>query len=139
VRDAVARGARVVTGGHRLNRPGHFYAPTVLADVPEDAEILKNEIFGPVAPIVPFDDEARAVKLANDTEFGLISYVYTEDLKRGLRLSGQMQSGMVALNRGLASDPAAPFGGSKASGLGREGSTEGIKEYLETKYIAVSL
>ena len=139
VRDAVARGARVVTGGHRLNRPGHFYAPTVLADVPEDAEILKNEIFGPVAPIVPFDDEARAVKLANDTEFGLISYIYTEDLKRGLRLSGQMQSGMVALNRGLASDPAAPFGGSKASGLGREGSTEGIKEYLETKYIAVSL
>ncbi|WP_407123264.1 NAD-dependent succinate-semialdehyde dehydrogenase [Bradyrhizobium sp. STM 3561] len=139
VRDAVARGARIVTGGHRLNRPGHFYAPTVLADVPEDANILKHEIFGPVAPIVPFDDEARAVKLANDTDFGLISYVYTEDLKRGLRLCGQMQSGMVALNRGLASDPAAPFGGCKASGLGREGSTEGIKEYLETKYIAVSL
>ncbi|WP_375779389.1 NAD-dependent succinate-semialdehyde dehydrogenase [Bradyrhizobium sp. ma5] len=139
VRDAVARGARVITGGYRLNRPGHFYAPTVLADVPEDADILKIEIFGPVAPIVPFVDEARAVKLANDTEFGLISYVYTEDLKRGLRLSGQMQSGMVALNRGLASDPAAPFGGSKASGLGREGSTEGIKEYLETKYVAVSL
>lgn len=139
VQDAIARGARVVTGGHLLNRPGHFYAPTVLADVPEDAAILKNEIFGPVAPIVPFDDEAHAVKLANDTEFGLISYLYTEDLKRGLRLSGQMQSGMVALNRGLASDPAAPFGGSKASGLGREGSTEGIKEFLETKYIAVSL
>lgn len=139
VRDAIARGARVVTGGHRLNRPGHFYAPTVLADVPEDAAILRTEIFGPVAPIVPFEDEAHAVKLANDTEFGLISYLYTEDLKRGLRLSGQMQSGMVALNRGLASDPAAPFGGSKASGLGREGSTEGIKEYLETKYVAVSL
>lgn len=136
VRDAIAR---VVTGGHRLNRAGHFYAPTVLADVPEDAAILKNEIFGPVAPIVPFDDEAHAMKLANDTEFGLISYLYTEDLKRGLRLSGQMQSGMVALNRGLATDLAAPFGGSKASGLGREGSTEGIKEYLETKYIAVSL
>ncbi|GEC59231.1 succinate-semialdehyde dehydrogenase/glutarate-semialdehyde dehydrogenase [Bradyrhizobium japonicum] len=136
VRDAIAR---VVTGGHRLNRAGHFYAPTVLADVPEDAAILKNGIFGPVAPIVPFDDEAHAMKLANDTEFGLISYLYTEDLKRGLRLSGQMQSGMVALNRGLATDPAAPFGGSKASGLGREGSTEGIKEYLETKYIAVSL
>ncbi|WP_038975136.1 NAD-dependent succinate-semialdehyde dehydrogenase [Bradyrhizobium genomosp. III] len=136
VRDAIAR---VVTGGHRLNRAGHFYAPTVLADVPEDAAILKNEIFGPVAPIVPFDDEAHAMKLANDTEFGLISYLYTEDLKRGLRLSGQMQSGMVALNRGLATDLAAPFGGSKASGLGREGSTEGINEYLETKYIAVSL
>jgi succinate-semialdehyde dehydrogenase/glutarate-semialdehyde dehydrogenase len=139
VQDAVARGARIITGGHQLNRPGHFYAPTVLADVPEDADILKHEIFGPVAPILPFDNEAYAVKLANDTEFGLISYIYTEDLKRGLRLSAQMQSGMVALNRGLASDPAAPFGGSKASGLGREGSTEGIKEYLETKYIAVSL
>lgn len=139
VQDTIARGARVVTGGHRLNRPGHFYAPTVLVDVPEDAEILKTEIFGPVAPIVSFDSESHAVTLANDTEFGLISYIYTQDLKRGLRLSGQMQSGMVALNRGLASDPAAPFGGTKSSGLGREGSTEGIKEYLEAKYIAVTL
>ena len=139
VRDAVKRGARVVTGGHRLNRPGHFYAPTVLADVPEDAEILRTEIFGPVAPLVAFDEEDHAVDLANGTEFGLISYVYTRDIGRGLRLSRRMESGMVALNRGLASDPAAPFGGSKASGLGREGSTEGIHEYLETKYIAVTL
>lgn len=139
VKGAQASGAQVLTGGHRLKRPGHFYAPTVLVDVPADAEILKTEIFGPVATLVAFDEEEQAVRLANDTEFGLISYIYTSDLKRGLRLSGQMESGMVTLNRGMASDPAAPFGGTKASGLGREGSTEGIKEYLETKYIAVTL
>lgn len=139
VKGAVAQGARVLTGGHKLNRPGHYYAPTVLADVPPTAEILKHEIFGPVAPLVAFDDEDEAVRLANDTEFGLISYVYTCDLRRGLDLSGRMESGMVALNRGLASDPAAPFGGTKASGLGREGSTDGIHEYLETKYIATTL
>jgi len=138
VQDAVKRGARVVTGGHRLNRPGYFYAPTVLADVPEGAEILKNEIFGPVAPLVPFATETDAVRQANGTEYGLISYVFTQDLKRGLQLAAQMDSGMVGLNRGVVSDPAAPFGGTKASGLGREGAAEGIHEYLESKYTAVS-
>lgn len=138
VQDAVKRGARIATGGHRLNRPGYFYAPTVLADVPPDAEILKTEIFGPVAPLVSFTDEEQAIRLCNATEYGLISYVYTNDLKRGLQITRRMESGMVALNRGVASDPAAPFGGTKQSGLGREGAQEGIMEYLEKKYTAVS-
>lgn len=138
VRDAVKKGARIVTGGHKLNRPGYFYAATVLADVPSDADILQTEIFGPVAPLVRFENEDEAVRLANGTEFGLISYIYTQDLKRGLQLSQKMESGMVAINRGVLSDPAAPFGGTKASGLGREGAADGIMEYLETKYTAVS-
>jgi succinate-semialdehyde dehydrogenase / glutarate-semialdehyde dehydrogenase len=139
VQDAIKRGARVVTGGHRLNRPGYFYAPTVLADVPPDADILKTEIFGPVAPLVAFASEDDAIGMANATEFGLISYLYTRDIKRGLQIGRRLESGMVGLNRGVVSDPAAPFGGVKASGLGREGASEGIREYLEIKYTAVEL
>jgi succinate-semialdehyde dehydrogenase/glutarate-semialdehyde dehydrogenase len=138
VRGAVDAGSRVVVGGMRPDRPGFYYDPTVLADVPAGAAILKEEIFGPVAPIVTFADEAEAVRLANDTEFGLVSYVYTRDLARGLRVSEALESGMVGLNRGLVSDPAAPFGGTKQSGLGREGGHEGMLDYLESKYIAVT-
>ena len=109
----------------------------MLTDVPPAAPILREEIFGPVAPIVTFTDEAEAIRLANDTEYGLVSYVYTGDLARGLRVSEAMESGMVGLNRGLVSDPAAPFGGTKQSGIGREGGHEGMLDYLECKYIAV--
>ena len=135
---AVAAGARVVTGGSRPEREGFYYEPTVLLDVPVDAEILGEEIFGPVAPIITFTDEADAIRMANDTEYGLVSYVYTRDLARGLRVSEQLDSGMVGLNRGLVSDPAAPFGGTKQSGIGREGGHEGMLDYLESKYVAVS-
>lgn len=138
VADAVRRGARVVTGGVRLGGPGHYYAPTVLEAVPTDAQILAEEIFGPVAPVVAFDVEDEAVELANATEYGLVSYLYTEDLRRGMALAERLESGMVGLNRGLVSDPAAPFGGVKQSGLGREGSHVGIEEFTETKYVAVN-
>jgi succinate-semialdehyde dehydrogenase/glutarate-semialdehyde dehydrogenase len=137
VSGAVAAGARVVTGGSRPDREGFYYEPTVLLDVPRDAEILGEEIFGPVAPIITFTDEADAIRMANDTEYGLVSYVYTRDLARGLRVSEQLDSGMVGLNRGLVSDPAAPFGGTKQSGIGREGGHEGMLDYLESKYVAV--
>ena len=137
VSSAVAAGAAVLTGGSPLEGPGHFYPPTVLGSVPPDAPILRTEIFGPVAPIVEFDDEGEAVELANDTEFGLIAYVYTSDLARGLRVSEALEAGMVGLNRGLVSDPAAPFGGVKQSGIGREGGREGLLDYLEKKYVAV--
>jgi succinate-semialdehyde dehydrogenase / glutarate-semialdehyde dehydrogenase len=138
VRGAVGAGSRVVTGGTRPDRPGFYFDPTVLADVPPDAAILREEIFGPVAPIVTFADEAEAIRLANDTEYGLVSYVYTGDLARGLRVSEALESGMVGLNRGLVSDPAAPFGGVKQSGIGREGGHEGLLDYTESKYIAVA-
>ena len=138
VSGAVAAGARVVTGGSRPDREGFYYEPTVLLDVPLGAEILGEEIFGPVAPIITFTDEADAIRMANDTEYGLVSYVYTRDLARGLRVSEAMESGMVGLNRGLVSDPAAPFGGTKQSGIGREGGHEGMLDYLESKYVAVS-
>lgn len=137
VRDAVAGGASVLVGGRRPDRPGFYYEPTVLAGVSADADILGVEIFGPVAPIVTFETEDEAVALANNTEFGLVSYVYTTDLARGLRVSERLESGMVGLNRGLVSDPAAPFGGVKQSGIGREGGHEGLLDYLESKYIAV--
>ncbi|MEV3869987.1 NAD-dependent succinate-semialdehyde dehydrogenase [Streptomyces sp. NPDC049906] len=137
VAGAVAEGARVVTGGRRPGGEGSFYAPTVLADVPPGAALCAEEVFGPVAPVVTFDREAEAVALANDTEHGLVSYVYTRDLARGLRVSEAMESGMVGLNRGLVSDPAAPFGGTKQSGVGREGGHEGLLDYLEAKYVAV--
>jgi succinate-semialdehyde dehydrogenase/glutarate-semialdehyde dehydrogenase len=137
VADAVSAGARVVTGGTTPDGAGFFYPPTVLADVPESAAILTEEIFGPVAPVVVFDTEAEAVELANRTEYGLVAYVYTGDLARGLRVSEALESGMVGLNRALVSDPAAPFGGVKQSGIGREGGHDGLLEYLETKYIAV--
>jgi succinate-semialdehyde dehydrogenase/glutarate-semialdehyde dehydrogenase len=137
VQGAVEAGARVVTGGTRTDQPGFYYAPTVLVDVPQDAPILAEEIFGPVSPIVSFADEDDAVRLANDTEFGLVSYVHTRDLARGLRISERLDSGMVGLNRGIVSDPAAPFGGTKQSGIGREGGHDGMLEYLESKYVAV--
>jgi succinate-semialdehyde dehydrogenase / glutarate-semialdehyde dehydrogenase len=138
VRSAVQEGAKTATGGTRPDGPGFYYPPTVLTDVRPESRILREEIFGPVAPIVTFTDEAEAIRLANDTEFGLVAYVYTGDLARGLRVSEGIEAGMVGLNRGLVSDPAAPFGGVKQSGIGREGGHEGMLEYLESKYIAVS-
>ena len=138
VSGAVSDGGRVLVGGARPEREGFYYEPTVLLGVPVGAHILSEEIFGPVAPIVTFADEAEAVRMANDTEYGLVSYVYTGDLGRGLRISEALDSGMVGLNRGLVSDPAAPFGGTKQSGIGREGGHEGMLDYLESKYVAVS-
>jgi len=135
--DAVGRGARVMLGGTAPAGPGCFYPPTVLVDVPPGAAILQQEIFGPVAVLVPFDTVAEAIAAANDTEYGLVAYVYTADLKVGLRMDEALESGMVAINRGLVSDPAAPFGGVKQSGLGREGSHHGLREFTEAKYIAV--
>jgi succinate-semialdehyde dehydrogenase/glutarate-semialdehyde dehydrogenase len=138
VRGALDGGARTLIGGAVPERPGCYYDPTVLVDVPADAAILREEIFGPVAPIVTFTDEADAIRWANDTKFGLVSYLYTGDLARGLRMSEALESGMVGLNRGLVSDPAAPFGGVKQSGIGREGGHEGLLDYTESKYIAVA-
>jgi succinate-semialdehyde dehydrogenase / glutarate-semialdehyde dehydrogenase len=138
VRGAVDAGSRVVVGGSRPEGAGYFYPPTVLVDVPHGAGILREEIFGPVAPIVTFTGEEEAIRLANDSEYGLVSYVYSGDLARGLRVSEAMESGMVGLNRGLVSDPAAPFGGTKQSGIGREGGHEGMLDYLESKYVAVT-
>jgi succinate-semialdehyde dehydrogenase/glutarate-semialdehyde dehydrogenase len=137
VGDAVGRGATVRVGGEALDGPGYFYRPTVLSAVPLQARLTKEEIFGPVAPISVFDTEDEAVGAANDTEFGLVSYLFTENLARALRVSEALESGMVGLNTGLVSNPAAPFGGIKQSGLGREGGAVGIDEYLETKYVAV--
>ncbi|MFI6030063.1 NAD-dependent succinate-semialdehyde dehydrogenase [Amycolatopsis magusensis] len=139
VRDAVDRGAKVLTGGATVDGPGNFYQATVLTEVPLDAEMATEEIFGPVAPIYIFDNEDEVLAAANDTEYGLVSYLYTSDIKRALRVAERLESGMVGLNQGLVSNPAAPFGGIKASGLGREGGKFGIDEFLETKYIAVSL
>ncbi|EOD67862.1 NAD-dependent succinate-semialdehyde dehydrogenase [Amycolatopsis vancoresmycina] len=139
VKDATDRGAKVLTGGSGVDGPGHFYQATVLTDVPQDARLTHEEIFGPVAPITPFDTEEEAVAKANDTEFGLVSYLFTSDLKRALRVSEALEAGMIGLNQGIVSNPAAPFGGIKQSGLGREGGSVGIDEFLETKYIAVAL
>ena len=138
VEGAVSAGARVVLGGERPDREGFYYSPTVLLDVPRGADILGEEIFGPVAPVLTFTDEDDAIAMANDTEYGLVSYVYTRDLARGLRVSERLDAGMVGLNRGLVSDPAAPFGGTKQSGIGREGGHEGMLDYMESKYVAVS-
>ncbi|MEU5759632.1 NAD-dependent succinate-semialdehyde dehydrogenase [Nocardia sp. NPDC047648] len=138
VDDAVAKGARVLIGGKAPDGPGWFYPATILRDVPPQARILREEVFGPVAPIVGFDTEEQGLTAANDTEFGLVSYVYTRDLDRALRIAEGLESGMVGVNRGVISDPAAPFGGVKESGFGREGGTEGIEEYLSTKYIALT-
>ncbi len=139
VDDAVRRGARALVGGHQRDGAGYFYDPTVLADVPADARLLREEIFGPVAPVRGFAEEDEAIAAANDTEFGLVAYVYTSDIKRALRVCEKLETGMVGLNQGLVSNPAAPFGGIKQSGFGREGGPEGIEEYLETKYVAVNL
>ncbi len=138
VRDAVYRGARAMIGGRVPDGPGCFYPPTVLVDVPPDARVLHEEVFGPVAPVVRFEREDELLPVVNDTDLGLVSYLYTRDLARGLRLAERLESGMVGLNRGLVSDPAAPFGGTKQSGLGREGSTEGLLEFLEAQYVATS-
>jgi succinate-semialdehyde dehydrogenase/glutarate-semialdehyde dehydrogenase len=138
VADAVERGAEVLTGGEPLEGEGYFYAPTVLSGVPHDARMRHEEIFGPVAPITTFETEEEAITAANDTEFGLVSYIFTRDLDRALRLSERVETGMVGLNQGVVSNPAAPFGGMKQSGLGREGGTIGIEEFLEVKYVAVA-
>jgi succinate-semialdehyde dehydrogenase/glutarate-semialdehyde dehydrogenase len=138
VRDSVAAGATVLTGGAPLEGPGYFYPPTVLVNVPPDAPVCGEEIFGPVAPVISFHTEAEAIAMANNTEYGLVSYVYTADLARGLRVAEALESGMVGLNRGLVSDPAAPFGGVKQSGIGREGGHDGLLEFTESKYIAVN-
>jgi succinate-semialdehyde dehydrogenase/glutarate-semialdehyde dehydrogenase len=139
VEDAVERGAKLALGGHALPGSGYFYEPTVLAGVPDDARVLGEEIFGPVAPIATFSTEADALQAANRTEYGLVAYVYTRDLSRALRVCEEIETGMVGLNQGIVSNPAAPFGGVKQSGFGREGGFEGIGEYLETKYVAVGL
>jgi succinate-semialdehyde dehydrogenase/glutarate-semialdehyde dehydrogenase len=139
VDDALGKGARAVVGGKAGDGRGYFYGPTVLDEVPTDAGLLHEEIFGPVAPVVPFESEEEAVEAANDTEYGLVAYVYTNDLKRALRVSEALETGMVGLNKGLVSNASAPFGGVKHSGFGREGGSEGIEEYLDTKYVAVDL
>jgi succinate-semialdehyde dehydrogenase/glutarate-semialdehyde dehydrogenase len=139
VDDAVGKGAKCLVGGSPREGRGYFYEPTVLSSVPDDANLLKEEIFGPVAPVKAFESEEEAVAAANDTEYGLVAYVYTSDVKRALRVSEALEYGMVGLNQGMVSNAAAPFGGVKASGFGREGGYEGIEEYLETKYVAVNL
>jgi succinate-semialdehyde dehydrogenase/glutarate-semialdehyde dehydrogenase len=139
VDDALNRGAQATTGGKPLEGKGFFYAPTVLTDVPPDARILREEVFGPVAPVTTFETEDEAVRLANDTEFGLVAYLFTNDLDRAIRVGEGMETGMVGLNTGLVSNAAAPFGGVKASGFGREGGAEGIEEYLNTQYLALAM
>ncbi|CTQ57964.1 NAD-dependent succinate-semialdehyde dehydrogenase [Roseibium album] len=136
VADAVAKGARIEVGGQAPDGKGFFYTPTVLSNVPETAECVHDEIFGPVAALQTFTDEDDVIQRANDTEYGLVAYVFTEDMKRGLKVCERLDYGMVGLNRGLVSDPAAPFGGTKQSGLGREGGHEGMLEFMETQYIS---
>jgi len=139
VDDAVAGGARVLAGGHPIDGPGYFYAPTVLDRLAPDARVLREEIFGPVAPVVPFATEEDAVAKANATEYGLVAYVYTRDLNRALRVSEALETGMVGLNQGIVSNPAAPFGGVKHSGFGRKGGRQGLEEFLDTKYVALAI
>ncbi|MEV6410873.1 NAD-dependent succinate-semialdehyde dehydrogenase [Kribbella sp. NPDC051718] len=139
VDDAVAQGAEVLTGATVAEGNGYFYPPTVLAGVPKSARLQKEEIFGPVAPLTAFETEDEAVAMANDTDFGLVSYLFTNDVSRALRVSERLETGMIGLNQGIVSNPAAPFGGVKQSGLGREGGTVGIDEYLEIKYVAVAV
>jgi succinate-semialdehyde dehydrogenase/glutarate-semialdehyde dehydrogenase len=139
VTDATERGAELLLGGERVGERGYFYAPTVLASVPDDARLLDEEIFGPVAPVASFSSDEQAIEAANRTEFGLVAYVYTRDLDRAFRVCEAIETGMVGLNQGVVSNPAAPFGGVKQSGFGREGGFEGIGEYLETKYVALAL
>ncbi|HEY5187687.1 MAG TPA: NAD-dependent succinate-semialdehyde dehydrogenase [Solirubrobacteraceae bacterium] len=138
VTDATGAGATVLTGGEAVDGPGWFYRPTVLVDVPDHARVLSEEIFGPVAPLRSFADEDEAIAAANDTEYGLVAYLYTEDLRRAFRVSEQLETGMLGVNQGIVSNAAAPFGGAKHSGFGREGGREGIEEYLETRYLAIA-
>ena len=139
VEDARSRGAEAVVGGTLVDGPGYFFNPTVLADVPADAKLLSEEIFGPVAPVTTFTEEQDAIEWANATEYGLVAYVFTRDIKRAFRVIEGLETGMVGLNQGLVSNAAAPFGGVKQSGFGREGGPEGIDEYLSTKYVAINL
>jgi succinate-semialdehyde dehydrogenase/glutarate-semialdehyde dehydrogenase len=139
VDDARRRGANVLLGGQAVGDRGYFYAPTVLSDVPADARLLDEEIFGPVAPVATFSTDEQAIEAANRTEYGLVAYVYTRDLDRAFRVCEAIETGMVGLNQGVVSNPAAPFGGVKQSGFGREGGFEGIGEYLETKYVAIAV
>jgi succinate-semialdehyde dehydrogenase / glutarate-semialdehyde dehydrogenase len=139
VADAIAKGARILTGGSRPEGPGYFFTPTVLTDVTTDAELMSTEIFGPVAAITSFDSEDEVLRLANDTEWGLVGYVFTENMDKALRFSAELEVGMVGLNTGLVSNPIAPFGGIKQSGLGREGGKVGIEEFLEYKYTAIAV
>ena len=139
VEDAVAKGARPVTGGQTPDGRGFFYPPTVLADVPLEARVFSEEIFGPVAPIAGFSSEDEAIDRANDTEYGLVAYVFTRDVKRAIRVCERLETGMVGLNQGMVSNAGAPFGGVKQSGIGREGGNEGIEEFLETKYVAMNM
>jgi succinate-semialdehyde dehydrogenase / glutarate-semialdehyde dehydrogenase len=138
VDDATAKGAKSVANGDVPDGPGYYFPPTVLRDIPDDARLLREEIFGPVAPVKRFSDEEEAIRCANDTEYGLVAYLYTRDLGRSIRVMEQLEYGMIGLNQGMVSNPAAPFGGIKHSGVGREGGYEGIQAYLETKYCAVS-
>jgi len=139
VDDATGKGAQILVGGSARDGAGYFYEPTVLGGVSDDARLLKEEIFGPVAPVISFDDEDAAIAAANDTEYGLVAYVYTRDIKRAFRVVEKLETGMVGLNQGIVSNPAAPFGGVKASGFGREGGPEGIDEYLNIKYVAMAM
>jgi succinate-semialdehyde dehydrogenase/glutarate-semialdehyde dehydrogenase len=139
VQDALDHGGRVLTGGNRGDGAGYFFEPTVLADVPTDAAMFREEIFGPVAPVTTFSTDDEALALANDTEYGLVAYAFTRDLTRAIEVSERLETGMVGINQGVVSNPAAPFGGVKASGFGREGGAEGIDEYLETKYVGIAL
>jgi succinate-semialdehyde dehydrogenase/glutarate-semialdehyde dehydrogenase len=139
VDDAVGQGAKALTGGRPLDGPGYFFPPTVLTDIPAGARLRREEIFGPVAPVMTFDTDEEAIAAANATEYGLVSYVYTGGLDRALHVVERLETGMVGLNQGVVSNPAAPFGGVKQSGIGREGGHEGIDEYLETKYVAIRL
>jgi succinate-semialdehyde dehydrogenase / glutarate-semialdehyde dehydrogenase len=138
VDDAVGKGAKILTGGKAPSGKGFFYPATVLTNVPDNAKMLNEEIFGPVASLQTFKSEDEVIRRANDTEYGLVAYLYTKDLSRGMRVSEKLDFGMIGLNRGLVSDPAAPFGGMKQSGIGREGAHEGLMEFLETQYVSVS-
>jgi succinate-semialdehyde dehydrogenase/glutarate-semialdehyde dehydrogenase len=139
VADAIDQGATVLTGGTAIDGPGHFYPPTVLTGVPTSAKVFREEIFGPVAPIITFDTDQDGIDKANDTEYGLVAYAFTENVTRAITVAEKLETGMVGINQGIVSNPAAPFGGVKMSGLGREGGIEGIEEYLETKYVGIKL
>jgi len=139
VDDARGKGASLLTGGERVGDRGYFYRPTVLGEVPADALVLKEEIFGPVAPITTFSTEDEALAMANDTEFGLVAYLFTQDVGRAFRVMEGLETGMIGFNQGMVSNAGAPFGGVKQSGYGREGGAEGIQEYLETKYVAMNV
>jgi succinate-semialdehyde dehydrogenase/glutarate-semialdehyde dehydrogenase len=139
VEDALGKGAEAVVGGSALDGAGYFFEPTVLGGVTADARVLSEEIFGPVAPIATFSSEEEAIAAANNTEYGLVAYVFTQDINRAFKVTEELQVGMLGLNRGLVSNAAAPFGGIKESGFGREGGPEGIEEYLSTKYVALDL